>query len=358
MTDDAQDSFTALGMSYGIDETDLSLVHALQLDPRAPWTKVGAALDLDPVTVARRWARMADAGLAWVTPQLGQGQSARVFTAVVEVHCEAGRSLVVAETLARRPHAFTVEHTTGSRDLLVTVAVPSLAALSRYLVESLGALPGVRETRSHLVTSVHAQGGDWRPRALDPRQRARLAADGGPERATAAGARRLTAQDRELMLRLCADGRAPLTSLADELGVSVSTVRRRLQALVAGGDLELRCEVAQPMSGWPIATWLLAEVPGAEREDIARQLAELPETRVCLGLTGSRGNLSYSAWLRSLDDAERLEQLLAQRFPRLVVLDRAVVLRFVKRMGRLLDPVGRSVGVVPMDVWSDPFEGS
>ncbi|MDI3404177.1 Lrp/AsnC family transcriptional regulator [Streptomyces cavernicola] len=351
MTDDAQDSFTTLG----IDETDLSLVHALQLDPRAPWTKVGAALDLDPVTVARRWARMADAGLAWVTPQMGQGQSARAFTAVVEVHCEAGRSLEVAATLARQPHAFTVEHTTGSRDLLVTVALPSLATLSRYLVESLGALPGVRETRSHLVTSVHAQGGDWRPRALDPQQRAQLATD-GPERATTAGTRRLTDQDRQLMLLLCADGRAPLTDLAAELGVSVSTVRRRLHALAAGGDLELRCEVAQPLSGWPIATWLLAEVPGAEREEIARQLAELPETRVCLGLTGSRGNLSYSAWLRSLDDAERLEQLLAQRFPRLVVLDRAVVLRFVKRMGRLLDPVGRSVGVVPMDVWSDPFD--
>ncbi|MDI3387756.1 AsnC family transcriptional regulator [Streptomyces sp. B-S-A8] len=353
MTDDVQDSFAD---ASAIDETDLSLVHALQLDPRAPWTRVGAALDLDPVTVARRWSRMADAGLAWVTPQLGR-ETGRVFTAVVEVRCEAGRSLEVAGTLAQRPHAFTVEHTTGSRDLLVTVAVPSLAALSRYLVESLGALPGVRDTRSHLITSVHAQGGDWRPRALDPRQRARLAAD-GPERAATAGARRLTAQDRQLLLRLCTDGRAPLTELADGLGVSVSTVRRRLHTLVAGGDLELRCEVAQPLSGWPIATWLLADVPGAEREEIARQLAELPETRVCLGLTGSRGNLSYSAWLRSLDDAERLEQVLAQRFPQLVVLDRAVVLRFVKRMGRLLDPVGRSVGVVPMDVWSDPFDGS
>lgn len=339
-----------------VDEVDLSLINALQLDPRAPWTRVGQALDLDPVTAARRWARMSESGTAWVTPQLGQWPASQVFTAVVEVDCEAGRALDVADTLATWPHVVTVEHATGGRDLLLTVAVPSLATLSRYLVESVGALSGVRETRSQLVTRIYAQGGDWRPRALDSRQRARLATADNDRQAS--GLRRLTEQDRHLMLRLCRDGRTSLADLAAELGVSLSTARRRLNALLSSGDLELRCEVAQPLSGWPIATWILAHVPGDERETIAAQLAALPETRVCLALTGSRANLSYSAWLHSLDDAERLEHLLADQVPKLTVLDRAVVLRFVKRMGRILDPAGRSIDVVPMDVWSDPFQAA
>ncbi|MET7782244.1 AsnC family protein [Streptomyces mirabilis] len=50
-----------------VDETDLALVHALQIAPRAPWTAVGQALGIDPMTAARRWARLTGTGCAWVT---------------------------------------------------------------------------------------------------------------------------------------------------------------------------------------------------------------------------------------------------------------------------------------------------
>lgn len=40
-----------------LSEEDLALVHALQLQPRASWSVLGRALDVDPVTVARRWSR-------------------------------------------------------------------------------------------------------------------------------------------------------------------------------------------------------------------------------------------------------------------------------------------------------------
>ena len=49
------------------DELDLAIVNCLQLQPRASWTLVGEALDVDPVTVARRWQRLSSAGIAWVS---------------------------------------------------------------------------------------------------------------------------------------------------------------------------------------------------------------------------------------------------------------------------------------------------
>ncbi|MGW1327901.1 AsnC family protein [Streptomyces antibioticus] len=48
-------------------ETDLQFIPALQIHPRAPWSLVGAVLGVSPATVARRWARLNDAGLAWAT---------------------------------------------------------------------------------------------------------------------------------------------------------------------------------------------------------------------------------------------------------------------------------------------------
>ncbi|MDH6109724.1 DNA-binding Lrp family transcriptional regulator [Kitasatospora sp. MAP12-15] len=48
-----------------LSEDDLALINALQLRPRASWTVLGAALGVDPVTVARRWNRLARRGEAW-----------------------------------------------------------------------------------------------------------------------------------------------------------------------------------------------------------------------------------------------------------------------------------------------------
>ncbi|MEV0603830.1 Lrp/AsnC family transcriptional regulator [Streptomyces sp. NPDC050315] len=333
-----------------LDELDLSLVNTLQIDPRAPWTRVARALGIDPVTAARRWERLAGSGAAWITAQPGPRQSGHACVAFVEVDCAAGHALAVAHRLAAWPRVLTVEHTSGDRDLLLTVAVPDLATLSHSLLEAIGALTGVRALRSQLVTRVYAQGGDWRLRTLDAEQRAALTpAAPGPGRRPL---RELTAQDRRLIVLLGMDGRTSLTRLSAELGVGISTVRRRLTALLACGDLVLRGELAQPLSGWPVTLCLWAHLPADDRDTVARLLNALPELRACLGVTGGRANLFLSVWLRSLADARRLEAFLADRAPRLTILDRGVVLQFVKRMGRILDPAGRSVRTVPMDIWT------
>ncbi len=45
-----------------LDELDLALVDALQVNPRASWAALGDVLELAPVTLARRWQRLAESG--------------------------------------------------------------------------------------------------------------------------------------------------------------------------------------------------------------------------------------------------------------------------------------------------------
>lgn len=330
-----------------LDELDLSLINTLQLGPRASWVQVGAALGVDPVTAARRWSRLVETGSAWVTAHPAGPQTA----ALVEVECVAGQVRATAEILVRWPHVLTVEHTSGSRDLLLTVSVRDLAALSDLLLNAIEKLPGIRSTRTHLVIRPYAMGGDWQLRALDAEQRAHL--DGRAPRTTGT-LRPLADADRALIACLSRDGRASLTALAAELGCSVGTARRRLGGLLDRHSLLLRCDVAQPLSGWPVSVWMWAHVPVDECDAVARRLVELPETRACLVLTGAPANFFYSVWVRSLEDVHRLEHLLRRTAPSLEILDRTVTLRFFKRMGRILDESGRSVESVPMDIWSDP----
>ena len=54
-----------------------------------------------------------------------------------------------------------------------------------------------------------------------------------------------------------------------------------------------------------------------------------------------------------MEEVHRLELTISAKLPQLTVVDRLIVLRTVKRMGRLLDESGRAVGVVPINLWDD-----
>lgn len=160
-----------------LSELDLALVNALQINPRAPWSELAKPLGVDAATVARRWERLRAAGHAWVTayPRDEAGMAS-----IIEVDCAPGQDTAVAAALSADPQAVTVEHTSGGRDLLVTVLATDFAALSRYVVDRLGDVPGVTSTRAHPATRVYTEGSRWRLRSLSRPQRDALAAPGAP----------------------------------------------------------------------------------------------------------------------------------------------------------------------------------
>jgi hypothetical protein len=77
----------------------------------------------------------------------------------------------------------------------------------------------------------------------------------------------------------------------------------------------------------------------------------LPEVRMCAALSGA-ANLMLVVWLPSQHESVALEAVLAAKLPWLEITGRAVTLRSVKLMGRLLDPAGRGTGRVPLDFWA------
>jgi hypothetical protein len=93
-------------------------------------------------------------------------------------------------------------------------------------------------------------------------------------------------------------------------------------------------------------------VPPAELARAAEELAALRDTRLSAS-TATEANLLAAVWAHGTDDIARYEARLAETVPDLRVLNRAVTLRWVKRMGRMLGPDGRSQGYVPMDLWAD-----
>ncbi len=332
--------------SFILDELELQLVNVLQLNPRAPWNLIGSVLGVDPVTAARRWERLASVGLVWTSVYPGTPWEWDLVGANIYVRCAAGRAGAVADTLCADYRVATIEHITGDGDLSLTVFAPNLAELSSYVLTALGSIRGVRDCRTHVLTAVYTEGSRWRLRALDAVQRDRILASRPAVGPKISGP--LSAVDQRLYAAMELDARAGFAELGAAAGVSISTARRRVNAMLAGGRIVTRCEVAQPVSGWPISASLWCRVRPADLDHVATQLARLPETRSCSSVTGGRANLLVSVWLRSPADIHRLEASLVDQVHDLEILDVALSLRHVKRMGRLLDEYGRAVGVVPM----------
>lgn len=330
-----------------LDETDAALVHALQIAPRAPWTLVGRALGVNPATAARRWQRLREAGIAWVTAYPALSVAGDLSAAFIEVDCESSVRHALAARLARDPRIASVETVGSGRDLLLTVIATHVQAMAVLMLDELGRIDGVRSTRLHLVTAFYGEGNRWRFGALGPDQQKCLGAASRPLRRVST----FPADARALVVALASDGRRPASELADIVGTSPSTVTRRVQTMVQGGVLSLRCEVANVVGGWPVTANYWGRVPVQFLERTAKLLTAMPEIRLCVGVTGAT-NLMLTAWLRSAADTLRLERQLVDRCPDLQLVDRAVTLRMSKRMGWLLDDHGRALECCPLDPWA------
>lgn len=338
--------------SATLTESDLALAEALQAAPRAPWTAIGQALGCSAMTAARRWQRLSGRRLAWVTAAPGVPVSGAYYVAYVEITCAPGSARSVAEVLAGDCHALSVALTAGNADLLVTVATPSLSAMSRYLLDRVDHIPGVTRSRARLATHTYREGSTWRLGSLPDEAVRLLQASAGPPSPPSPAV--LQPGDHEIIMRLGADGRATYAELAEAAGTSPATARRRVAHLLASRSLQVRTEVAAAHTRWRVPVSFSLDAPTGRLADVARRLAVLRQVRLCVTLAGAPPILLV-AWLDDIEETHRFEAQLARTAPGVTVVDRLLTWRSVKRMGRVLDEHGRAIHTVPMDVWADPL---
>jgi len=319
----------------GLSASDLALVEALQRDPRAPWTRIAAAVGTDATTAARRWDRLQAAGLAWLT---AYSTPPTTTVGYVDLACRPDALGALTRELCGWPSVFSVERTTSRFALFLGLAARDLDALDALVTGRIGALPGVREVRFAVATRVYREGSGWLVDALAPEQRAVL--DDTAVQARLVIPQQWNDQDlRALVESLGEDGRRSYAVLARDCGMSESAVRRTLARMLRNHELDFRCDLAHVPAGWPVIAGYRLDARATELDRAGTAIAQLPETRLSAAVVGE-GNLVVSAWLRVPAGCTDYETRLAEAAPGARVLDRAITLRMPKRMGRLLSPHG------------------
>jgi DNA-binding Lrp family transcriptional regulator len=343
--------------SFSLSTDDRLLIDALQIAPRAPWSTVGDALGITAVTASRRWQRLTDAGAAWVTVAPGMAYREEQLLAYLEITCPPAYRLEVANELARHHLAITVELTTGTADILVTLAAGNLDTLSHYLLDHIGLVEHVLSTRARISTRLYSEGSQWRlgdlsRAASEAMQREHDREQGETGAESPFG---ITENVKLMLTQLAVDGRSSYSELAEVAGISPTSARRHISRLLRSRVVIPRTDMSAATSGWPVQVYLWANAPVDSLGECAVSLSRFRQTRLCATVTAGP-NLLIGVWLRTVEEVHRLELAIAAKLPQVEVLDRLVVLRTVKRMGRLLDASGRAVGVVPINIWDDLLE--
>lgn len=309
--------------SVTLDALDLRLLHALQLDGRAPFSRIADVLDVSDRTVARRFGRLRATGIARVA---GVRDSDRTGHAewLVRLRVPPSGIAPLVRALALRPDTAWVTVASSGTEI---VCVFHVAEEGPAPLGALGRLPrGTQIDAQRVLRPVMDHRWTGRTSALTEEQTAALRPASTADTAPVA----LTDLDRRLFPALAADGRAAYPDLARQVGWSESAVRRRLDELRRSGVLRFDVEVDSRLFGFSVQCLLWLTVTPARAGSVARALAGDPEAAFVSGTTGPH-NLFAIAVCR---DAHALHTYLTDRIGSLDGVDRmetALVTSYTKR---------------------------
>ncbi|MFD5316956.1 Lrp/AsnC family transcriptional regulator [Streptomyces sp. NPDC127098] len=314
-----------------LDELDRWLVHALQLDGRAAFTRIGEVLGVSHRTVARRYRALCAAGVLRVR---GLRHARRTGQAEwsLRLRCRPAAAVEVAHALARRPDTSWVALTATAGEVLCAARTAAAVEHHALLTRTLPRTPEVREAAARLVLRTHvgdAAGRQGRLAALGAEQVAALRGP-APEGSTDPEPYRADAADQALFVALAADGRATARELAARAGRSESWARERVERLRRKGVLYFEADVDAARVGHHDTTVLWLTTPPAHAEAVARALTTHSPVVFAAATTGS-SNLMAAVVTR---DTDALHSYLTGPLSELAAVthvESAPVLRVVKR---------------------------
>ncbi|MFF4696206.1 Lrp/AsnC family transcriptional regulator [Streptomyces chattanoogensis] len=310
-----------------LDAVDRGLVHALQIDGRAPFRAIADVLGVSENTVARRYRRLRSSGVLRVV-----GVVNRVLLGhtswTLRIQCIPDAAGAIAAALAARPDTSFVYLLSGGTEIACNVQTPSAADRDALLLHKLPRTSRVTAVSAHLLLRATALPNAWAGAAwLSEEQAARLRpAPPSPNAEPVA----LDDQDRTMLEILTRDGRAGYAELAAATGASDSTAKRRLDGLRQAGVVTYTLDISPATLGFPIEARLWMSVQPSQLANVAREMAAHAEVSFAAMTTGP-SNLVAAVNCRNPEDlcrylTERVAALDAVRS-----LETAPVIRTLKR---------------------------
>jgi DNA-binding Lrp family transcriptional regulator len=318
-------------VTTSLGQPDQRIIAALQLNGRATWKQVAAAVGTTESTVARRGQQLLDSRTVVVTGVLDHLRCGLGISLQVRLRCRPGTANVVAEALAELPVTRFVAVVTGSADVAAEFVLPHHRDVAAVLVDGLPRPDDIVETEAMLVVRKFSAEEEWDAGLLGPEAVALLRPDGARSgHREWHEAEQLSAKEFAIAKVLAADGRASYAQIASAVGVSDSTAARRVESLIRRGCLRFRTVFEPALIGLDVEflQWLTVE-PG-ELENVGAQLAKQGSTGY-VSATAGRFNLCLHGVLPGYGDLYHYMTAVVGALPGVHTADMTLQARTLKR---------------------------
>ncbi|WP_020499363.1 Lrp/AsnC family transcriptional regulator [Sciscionella marina] len=268
-----------------LDQLDSALVHALRIDGRASYARIGEVLGVSTQTVARRYRRLRErAGLRVIGMPFPD--RAGLTQWMIRLTVAPANARPVAESLVRRSDTQWVKLTSGGTEIFAIVnAAPEADTARAMLLHDIPRTASVTAVSAHCMLHMYLGGPTtWGgfTRMLSEHQQRALA---GPEPEPGT-ARPLEESDSALLTALQRDGRASYVELAEATGWSQATVARRLTELRADRAVYFDLEIDDALFGVRTEALLWLAVDPARLDAVARSMTTHAELASVIATTG------------------------------------------------------------------------
>ncbi|MEV0320894.1 Lrp/AsnC family transcriptional regulator [Streptomyces sp. NPDC050658] len=284
---------------------DAKLLQALEIDGRAPFSRIAAVLGVSDQTVARRYRRLvADGGLRVVgvrdSARLGQDQW------MLRLRCAPDSAEAIAAALARRPDTTWIGLTSGGTEVVCCTRPRTRSDQDDLLLGKLPRTPHIIDIRAQQTLHYFFGGPTGWLMKHGPLSEGQIAAlrPAPVDPAPAPGALSIDPEDEPLVAALERDGRATYPELQQATGRSESAVKRRLAALLASGRLYVDIEYDPALVGFPVSAMLWITTAPSALESVGKALASHAEIAHASAVAGP-SNIMATAVARDIPSLYR-----------------------------------------------------
>ena len=254
------------------DKIDLKLIAELQKDGNVSYSRLGTRLGITPRTVAKRVEGLIESKLITIRAQPNPYKLNLSANFVVAIKADPTKIDNICTLLSGHFYVNLVQTVFGRMDILIMAYFPEWDRLHHFIRNELYTIDGITHTEFYFVEEVHKRYDRFFKK--EPFATSRV---------------KLSKTDWALIEELAKDGRTNPVVLAEKLGIHVTTVYRRISALVKGNIIKISGIPNPSRLGYSANAFIILDVDPKEVAGTCSSLYSYPEVYFILTLNNRSG---------------------------------------------------------------------
>jgi Lrp/AsnC family transcriptional regulator for asnA, asnC and gidA len=255
-----------------ISKTDQRLIIELQKDGRASYTDLAAKLGITPATAAKRVEKLITSQVIDIRAVQNPFKLGLTANALIAVKADPSKIDDLCNQFVDHFHVNNVMTVFGPFDMLILVFFPSWEMLFDFIHKELSQLAGVMQFETFQIREI-------KKRSHQPAE----------EASRYGKAQKLKETDWKLIRELAKDGRMNIRELSERVGTHISTVSRRVAALVKDHIIKILAIPNPSKFGTSSNAILVLDVDPNRIDPLCNELLRCPEVHLLLSLFDRSG---------------------------------------------------------------------